>query len=100
MVLTYPAGHKPRYENFELKGFLDEPLREGANFTKDLIENDKFIEQVLNVVQEKMNAIYQSKREDFTEINEKIIEFYFTDVMSAVDIIEISNNLSIAGSIS
>lgn len=72
---------------------------EGAKFPKNLIENDRFIHKVLNEVEEKMNTIYESKREDFTKINEKIIEFYFTDVMSAVDIIEISNNLSIAGSI-
>lgn len=30
MVLTYPANHKPRYEHFEIEGFLDETLREGA----------------------------------------------------------------------
>lgn len=42
MVLSYPEGHKPRYENFKLKGFLDETLREGAErclFTVE--ENDK-----------------------------------------------------------
>lgn len=30
MFLDYPNGHVPRYENFELAGFLDETMREGA----------------------------------------------------------------------
>jgi len=30
MTLTFPKGHVPRYENFELVGFLDETMREGA----------------------------------------------------------------------
>lgn len=30
MFLDFPKGHKPRYENFELAGFLDETMREGA----------------------------------------------------------------------
>ncbi|MCC5979534.1 MAG: hypothetical protein JJU21_15845 [Salinarimonas sp.] len=30
MFLDFPTGHKPRFENFELAGFLDETMREGA----------------------------------------------------------------------
>ncbi len=30
MFLDYPKDHVPRYENFELAGFLDETMREGA----------------------------------------------------------------------
>ncbi|WP_349367675.1 hypothetical protein [Salinarimonas sp.] len=30
MNLTFPKGHVPRYENFELTGLLDETMREGA----------------------------------------------------------------------
>lgn len=30
MFLDFPRGHQPRFENFELAGFLDETMREGA----------------------------------------------------------------------
>ncbi|GGK44115.1 isopropylmalate synthase [Salinarimonas ramus] len=30
MNLSYPSGHIPRYDNFELVGLLDETMREGA----------------------------------------------------------------------
>lgn len=42
MVLTYPAGHKTRYENFELKGFLDETLRVGAERLFTVDDTEKF----------------------------------------------------------
>ncbi|WP_102693068.1 hypothetical protein [Rummeliibacillus pycnus] len=43
MVMTYPIDHRMRYGNFELKGYLDETLREGAErclFTVE--ENEKY----------------------------------------------------------
>ncbi|WP_416828443.1 hypothetical protein [Ectobacillus polymachus] len=30
MQLSFPKGHEPRYENFQLDGLLDETLREGS----------------------------------------------------------------------
>lgn len=30
MFLTFPKGHEPRFQNFQLDGLLDETLREGA----------------------------------------------------------------------
>lgn len=70
---------------------------EGAGFSQELIQNEAFIQKMLELVEEKMNRIYQYKRGEFNEINERIVEFYTTDVMSAIDIQNIAKDFSFEG---
>lgn len=66
---------------------------QAANYDVNLIEDHQFISNILTQLEERMNTIYSTKRVAFQVINDMISEFYTTDVMSASDIIELSQNL-------
>lgn len=51
MEMKIPAGHKPRFDNFELSGFIDETLREGAERCLFAVEQEKKLELLEKIIQ-------------------------------------------------
>lgn len=99
--MTYPVGHTPRYEKIKLKDFLDETLCEDVErflFTVD--DNGKYeltnklVEAgigdiIIGSGPQAPQLLFKCLDKSFAKINEKLLEFYSTNVMRAVEILDV-----------
>ncbi|WP_026675564.1 isopropylmalate synthase [Alkalihalobacterium bogoriense] len=65
---------------------------EAAGFSSNLINDDTFIQNIVNSMEGKMEIIYEHKRSEFSEISDRFSELYSKGVFSAADIIETAKN--------